>query len=199
MNQPDKRNIYLYSSIIVVLIFLTYSNALQNGFVYDDNFQILGNKWLKSFKYIPEIFTSKVWAFKNDHASNYYRPMMHLLYMLEYYIFGLKAWGFHLTNILLHACVSILVFLTSIKLISELKPDIPVNKAGFFSFIGASLFATHPIHTEAVTWVASLPELSFTFFTFFRSFFISAATERITWFGSRFSRSYWPHFQKRPP
>jgi hypothetical protein len=27
------------------------------------------------------------------------------------------------------------------------------------------LFATHPVHTEAITWVAGMPELSFTFFS----------------------------------
>jgi tetratricopeptide (TPR) repeat protein len=33
-----------------------------------------------------------------------------------------------------------------------------------FPFIAGLLFAVHPIHTEAVAWVAGLPDLSFTFF-----------------------------------
>jgi tetratricopeptide (TPR) repeat protein len=32
------------------------------------------------------------------------------------------------------------------------------------SFLGALLFAAHPIHTEAVAWVASFPEVSFALF-----------------------------------
>ena len=163
-----------YTAIAILLIISigVYLNALPNKFVYDDEFQVLGNLWLRDVKYIPEIFLTNVWAFAGEERlSNYYRPLMHMIYMIDYHIFGLKPWGFHLTNIIFHAGVTLLVFLISSILINQ--PQSPNPKSQILNpksqilspaFIAALLFAAHPIHTEAVTWVAGIPELSFTLF-----------------------------------
>jgi tetratricopeptide (TPR) repeat protein len=141
---------------------------------------------------LNEIFSQSVWGFSTDveeqGTANYYRPFMHLVYMANYYMFGMKPWGFHLVNILFHAGVSVLVFLVVLRLLAEstatgkkgvstqpLQSSHDTGPASYYSlftihyspfaaFLAALLFATHPIHTEAVTWVASLPELAFTFF-----------------------------------
>ncbi|HYA26680.1 MAG TPA: tetratricopeptide repeat protein [Thermodesulfovibrionales bacterium] len=84
--------------------------------------------------------------------------------MLSYYLFGLKPWGFHLVNIIFHSGSSVLVFLIISRLLGDAKP---FNLSTYLSpaFLAALLFASHPIHTEAVTWIAGLPEVSFTFFS----------------------------------
>lgn len=158
----SKKSAFLIT-IIILASFAVYFNSLSNGFVYDDTDQILENNWIKDVHFIPAIFTSSVWGFQSAHkVSNYYRPMMQLIYMLNYHIFGLTPWGFHLVNILFHAGVSVLVFIIARRLLarsqrSEATPALP-------AFAAALLFATHPIHTEAVAWVAGLPDLSYTFF-----------------------------------
>ena len=49
-------------------------------------------------KHTHDIFKS-VWSFQQEiNPSNYYRPLMHIVYMVNYYLFGLKPWGFHLVN-----------------------------------------------------------------------------------------------------
>lgn len=172
--------------IILTSCLAVYFNALFNGLVYDDIFQVSGNPWIRDIRHIPEIFSTSVLAFRGS-GTNFYRPMMHVFYMLDYYIFGLSAWGFHLTNILFHAGVSILVFLTTSALLEQSNsnphPPIPSPsrggiKEGLLSppFIAALLFATHPIHTEAVTWIAGIPELSFTFF-YLLSFYLYVRSE----------------------
>jgi hypothetical protein len=93
-------------TIILLSCFVSYFNALFNGFVYDDLFQVVENHWIKDTRYLPDIFTQGVWGFAAGKTSNYYRPVMHLIYMLTYHIFGLHAWGFHFVNILFHAGVS---------------------------------------------------------------------------------------------
>jgi hypothetical protein len=114
-----------------------------------------------------------VWAFQAAPVvSNYYRPIMNVVYMANYHLFGLKPWGFHLVNVLFHAGVSVLVFFVTARLGAGSFPDPsppPVARGGMggllsLPFIAALLFAVHPIHTEAVAWVAGLPDLSFTFF-----------------------------------
>jgi protein O-mannosyl-transferase len=153
--------------IILLFSFLVYFNALSGDFVYDDMLQIVDNPWIKDLRNIPTIFSKGVWSFWSFQAepvfSNYYRPLMQIIYMLDYYIFGLKPWGFHLVNILFHCGVSVLVFLIVRKFLTEQEGT---ASSAYLSppFIAAMLFASHPIHTEAVTWIAGLPEVSFTFF-----------------------------------
>src|SRR4030067_2300361 len=111
-----------YTAIVILVIASigVYLNTLPNEFVYDDEGQVLKNLWIRDAKYIPEIFLSNVWAFVGEeHLSNYYRPLMHMIYMIDYHIFGLKPWGFHLTNILLHGGVSVLLFLLLSVLINQ--------------------------------------------------------------------------------
>jgi tetratricopeptide (TPR) repeat protein len=152
---------------IVAVCFIVYSNALFNGFVYDDMYQVVENRWLRDMSHLPDVFSSGVWGFSGGEQSNYYRPLMHLSYMLTYALFGLRPWAFHLLNILVHAGVSVLVFLVAVKLCEAARSAPPFR----VPFLAALLFATHPIHTEAVTWVAGFPEVSFSFL-FLLSFYL---------------------------
>ena len=95
---------------------------------------------------------------------------MHFVYMLNYHLFGLNPWGFHLVNILFHCGVSILVFLVIRSLLPEHRNLV---SPAYLSppFIAAILFATHPIHTEAVTWIAGLPDVAFPF-SYLLSFYL---------------------------
>ena len=154
------------ASIIVVVCLAVYFNALFNGFVYDDIPQVVENPWITDIRHVPDMFSNPVWGFQKEFSANYYRPFMHCIFMLSYYIFGLAPWGFHLVNILFHAGVSVLVFVIASRLLDREGGGTPPLHASFLSpgFIAALLFAVHPIHTEAVTWISGLPEVSFTFF-----------------------------------
>jgi protein O-mannosyl-transferase len=171
--RPLFRRAALLPVLLIVLVsFTVYCGALLNGFVYDDDAQVIENFWIRDIGFLPKLFLTDVWKFYGEGASNYYRPVMHIIYMINYHIFGLAAWGFHLVNILFHAGVSVLVFFAASRLLgqSSANPPIPPLAKGeggrVFSppFMAALLFAVHPVNTEAVTWVAGLPELSFTFF-----------------------------------
>lgn len=166
-------------AFIVIASFAVYSNALFNGFVFDDLPQVLENRWIKDIRFIPDMFLHNVWSFGGG-ESNYYRPMMHLFYMLSYHLFGLRSWGFHLVNICLHAGVSVLVFCVVAKLIKE--PE----RLSFSSYISvplitALLFALHPIHTEVVTPVMGITDLSFTFFYLLSFYLYIRSQEGAPW------------------
>jgi tetratricopeptide (TPR) repeat protein len=96
---------------------------------------------------------------------NYYRPVIALSYMLDTYFWSevpdwdtfrqkksrselrwktLNPVGFHLTNVLVHALNSLLVFL----LVRSL------SRRYWVALAAGVLFAIHPIHTESVTWIA---------------------------------------------
>ena len=99
---------YLIAALILCAA-LPYVNTLLNGFVYDDNRQVLDNPYLKSFHFLPQIFGKTVWSFVGmQGVSNYYRPMMTLGYAVCYHLFGPLAYGFHLVNVCLHVGVVLL-------------------------------------------------------------------------------------------
>jgi len=153
----------------MIVSFAVYFTALFNGFVYDDGEVVVENAWIKDARHIPDIFLANEWGFTKDSAvSSYYRPMMHLILMGTYAVFGLHAWGFHLVNILFHVGTSVLVFLVALRLFSSAAPSSssPSSASLLLSppFIAAILFATHPIHVEPVAWISSLMDLSYSFF-----------------------------------
>ena len=159
--RPAWKDLLFPLSLIIAISLAVYANALGNGFVYDDRTQILSNPWIKDARFLPNIFLSDEWGFRSGNVSNYYRPIMHVVYMLDYYLFGLRPWGYHLINIFFHTGSSVLVFLIARILFKEYK-----STSKFLSapLVAAVLFAVHPIHTEAVVWVAGITDLSYSFF-----------------------------------
>jgi tetratricopeptide (TPR) repeat protein len=128
--------------------------------------------------------------------------MLNLLYMFTYNLFGPEAWGFHLVNVLFHAANSVLVFLVAERLLNQSEEgagtpprhdlistlrDVPsgfrdslftIHYSRLFPFVAALLFATHPVHTEAVTWIAGVSDLSLAFF-YLLSFYLYVRSDDV--------------------
>ncbi len=79
----------------------------------------------------------------------YYRPLTALSYWLDGLLWQGNPGGFHLTNLLLHTLVSVLV----LQVARHLLP------AGPAPLLASLLFAVHPIHVEAVAWVQGRVDL----------------------------------------
>jgi tetratricopeptide (TPR) repeat protein len=153
-SRPERARALLITALVAFAT-LPYLNILVNGFVYDDDTQLLQNPYVQSFRYLKEIFTSNVWSFKGTYAlTNYYRPMMTLGYLVCYKLFGMRAYGFHLVSLLLHVLVVCLVFMLTERLTGD----------RVWAFVAGALFALHPIHTESVDWIAAVTDLDLTFF-----------------------------------
>ncbi len=165
--------------IIAIIAVGIYANTLSNGFVYDDNALVLENRWITSLKYIPEIFFSSSWGFEEGYGTTYsYRPMMHISYMAEYWLFGTDPRGWHLVNIILHALNSIMVFLIASLLLRNSDIfKIDDKESDYPALIAALLFATHPVNTESVNWIAAQLELSYTLF-YLLSFYLYIVSYR---------------------
>lgn len=151
---PDSRREAVIFSFLFLLSFLPYANTLLASFVYDDNFQIIQNPYVHSFRYLREIFTTTVWSFQGAAGvTNYFRPMMTLGYLLTYQIAGLVPFSFHLVNLVLNCIAVWLVFLLLRRFSGERV-----------ALVAAGLFALHPIHTESVAWIAGVTDLQLTVF-----------------------------------
>jgi len=167
---PFGKKTWLAIATVAAVSFAVYFNTLYNGFVYDDNSQVLRNPWIRDVKHLPEMFYGSVWAFQATAlTSNYYRPIMHAINLVSFHLFGLAPWGFHLVNVLFHVGNTVLVYLLTARLFGGSEEDPEKHDGGRMwvsspPFLAALLFAAHPIHTEAVAWVGAVTDLSFTFF-----------------------------------
>jgi tetratricopeptide (TPR) repeat protein len=144
------------TGFLVLFSLLPYVNTLWNGFVYDDDIQVLKNPYIRDFSHLKAIFVTTVWSYAGgvQGSTNYYRPVMDLTYLFCHKIFGYQPWGFHLTSLIFHAAVVCLLFIVTRRIFQST----PV------AFGSAALFALHPIHTEAVDWIAAVTDLELAFF-----------------------------------
>lgn len=135
---------------IAILSIALYTNTLKNGFVLDDEDVIINSPLIKDFNNVIELFGSDYFNLSGEMS---YRPVVTLSYFIDYKLSGLKPWGYHLTNVLLHATNSVLLYLflsfivrssaakTRKQLLQPIR-DIPL--------LISLLFVAHPILTEAV-------------------------------------------------
>lgn len=148
--------------LIGLVAFFTYSRGLFNGFVFDDFTQVLGNHWITSPRYLPEIFGSDIGGFAGE-KFHYYRPLVMVCHMACYLVFGPQAWGFHLVSIMLHALNSVLLYAVISRLLRDGESGTPDNPP-YLAPGAALLFAVHPIHAEPVLYVSAVGDLLCTLF-----------------------------------
>lgn len=152
--------LYLYLFLAVLVIGM-YINCAGNDFVFDDESVVVGNQSIQSLENIPHFFTAQEGFHKV--IGKYYRPLVLVTYTLDYTFWGLKPVGFHLTNIVFHLIATLLLF----RILLYLSEQYENGKMG--AFLGAVIFAVHPVHTEAVSWISGRTDLLATML-FFASF-----------------------------
>jgi tetratricopeptide (TPR) repeat protein len=153
-NRRIAKHRLIAGAILAAVTFVVFSGSLANGFVYDDNPQILQNAFVLNSHLWKDIFTGSVWSFQGG-RTNFYRPLQFACYWVLYRIGGPNPAVFHLLNLLLYAASAWIVYL----LARQLFNNDPV------ALSGALLWALHPVHVEAVAWTSALPDVGFTFFT----------------------------------
>jgi protein O-mannosyl-transferase len=131
----------------VVVVGLAYGRALAGPFVYDDLDQVVNNPNLGSWAAFVARFLERPVALTNDllgHGGATYRPVFWFSLFLDHRIWGLRAEGYHLTNLIVHAINGNLAFL----LLRRLR--VPVMLAGSVCLLWLLL----PINAEVVAWVS---------------------------------------------
>jgi tetratricopeptide (TPR) repeat protein len=109
-----------------------------------------------------------VWAFGHSFDANWL-PLTLWSFMLDHQLYGLKPWGYHLTNVLLHAVNTVLVFLvlrrmTGLRSEKSIGAAAPQAGATWRSLMVAVLFGLHPLRVESVAWISERKDvLSVTF------------------------------------
>jgi len=132
-------------ALLLTAAVAVYANTLVNGFAQDDDIYILENHAVTAHA-LRELFLP-------NYFSHIFRPLTFASFSLNWLVTGGHPFGFHVVNLLLHAAVTLLVYLLLRRLL-ESRSD-----SGLLAFVSALLFALHPIHTEAVAAVVGRAEL----------------------------------------
>ena len=170
-NEMNLQNPFWNRSQILLLCFLVvatvilYINSLNNIFTNWDDAMIYGNIQIRSLSWenIGSIFTLR--------KGITYQPIRVLSYAIDYHFWKLNPLGYHITNILFYILTCIMVYFTLLHLSTHLREKASPDSHGRVAFWGAILFAAHPVHVEAVTWLAARKEVLQGFF-FFLGFYL---------------------------
>ena len=131
--------------VLAAATIVAYSGALEGEFVYDDPILIADNPLVTgSDADLGAIFQSEFFG-GGGGASGFYRPLMVLVYRIEFSLFGLDPFWFHLVNVVTHAAAAIVLLLLMRALGS---PPLIALAGGLF-------FALHPVNVESVAWIAA--------------------------------------------
>ncbi|XP_041694078.1 protein O-mannosyl-transferase TMTC2 [Coregonus clupeaformis] len=132
---------FVCSAVALVL----YVNTLGADFCYDDSRAIKTNQDLLPETPWINIFYDDFWGTLLTHSGSHksYRPLCTLSFRLNHALGGLEPWGYHLVNVGLHGAVTALFTWLARLLLG----------GGLWSLLAGLLFASHPIHTEAVAGV----------------------------------------------
>ncbi|TMI78156.1 MAG: hypothetical protein E6H10_17665 [Bacteroidetes bacterium] len=143
-----KLNAGLFLLFVVATLLLYAVDLHLDFFKVDDQQYVVQNPWIKSVtaENINHILTTPY--FVN------YSPLHLFSYMLDYAINGLDPYTFHLSSNIWAGLVAGFVFLTALAL---------TNKH-IMAISAATLFVLHPVHVEAITWIASRKDLVATAF-----------------------------------
>ncbi len=132
--------------LIILAAVAVYGNTLHHCFLYDDHQTIVENELIKSRKNLPLMVRDDYYRLSGEQS---YRPFVTLTYFLDYSIWKLNPFGYHLTNVLLHLINGVLLYFLLRLLL----------KKNLFALIFSVFFLVHPLVTEAVNCVSFREDL----------------------------------------
>jgi Tfp pilus assembly protein PilF len=140
MGDPDRPAAWIVCGLLLLAVAVVFGPAIGYGLVnYDDTEYVCDNPHLAGGLSVNGV----VWAFTSTRCANWH-PLTWLSYLADFQLYGPAPWGYHLTNVLLHAAAAIVLFLVLRRMTGDLWPS---------AFV-AAVFAIHPLRAESVVWVA---------------------------------------------
>jgi len=153
MSRGNSHVVFVAAAAALICL-LVYLKALSCGFVnWEDQDYVLNNMAIRNLD-----SGMVAWAFTSTPVASFWLPLTYISFALDFHFWGLDPFGYHLTNIILHAANCGLVVLVADQLFrgsntmdwSEQAPSwlYPVTL-----LLAALLFGLHPLRVESVAWV----------------------------------------------
>ena len=132
---PDPWLAAMPGLLLLLLVIVAYLPALRGQFIWDDNFHVTECLPLRSLAGL-----GRIWF--EPGATQQFYPLTWTSFWIDYHLWGLHPFMYHAENILLHGINAILVW----RILRRL------NVPG--AWLGAALFALHPVGVESVAWIS---------------------------------------------
>jgi hypothetical protein len=132
----------------LALLLALYAPALGGAFLSDDWGFVVNNPWVRDPTPAHLLAILHPWSKATEYAANW-APVHLLTHVLQWRVFGEDVRGYHVTNVVLHALVS--VQLVSLYRRSDLAP--------LAALLGGAAFLLHPANVEVVAWISEVKTL----------------------------------------
>ena len=153
---------WLQCAALLVTGLLVRTWSLKGQRIWDDQYLALQNPFIKSPLLILESFRHYLFL---ESFSTHYRPIQTLSYLFDYCFWSTNAYGFHLTNLLLHATSGTLLYLLVRKLLASLwfrnvpltvrdRAQKRLRGISLAAFLVALVWSVHPVHSAAVDYIS---------------------------------------------
>ncbi len=144
MNRSD-RSLKGLGALILLLAAL-YLPTVFHGFHFDDFHMVQNNQLIKRWgSWVETLTTPSITSVPV--AQGMYRPVLMASFALNYSTGGLNPAGYHVVNVWLHLLTTCFVAALALRLWPGVSPG--------WVLLSASLWAVHPLHTQAVAYVSS--------------------------------------------
>lgn len=138
--------------LLLLVAFLIHTPALPGQLIWDDDYLAHDNPFIRSPLFVLEAFRHYLFL---DSFSAHYRPVQNLSFIVDYFFWNDDTYGFHLTNIGLHAASGVLLYFLLRRLLPVLFAGRLTDKVTCgAAFLVALLWTVHPVHSAAVDYIS---------------------------------------------
>lgn len=130
-----QRDDWFWALLLILAIFAVYSPVWSAGFIWDDDDHVTRNPTIIGPLGLKEIWTTS--------AARYY-PLVLTTFWFEHALWGLNPLGYHLVNVATHALSAVVLWRVLRRL------------AAPGAWLGAAIWALHPVSVETVAWISEL-------------------------------------------
>jgi tetratricopeptide (TPR) repeat protein len=155
MNKNAFQKPIVHILLIIILSLLAYANSFNGEFHYDDKRRIIRNPLVKDLGYFVQPSRAEEIIGSEEYGSLKRRFAGYLSFALNYRMHGLDVTGYHIVNVIIHIINGILVY--ALIVLSFRTPFLNrsslQSKSRILALFGSLLFVSHPIQTQAVTYI----------------------------------------------
>ncbi|HRY29418.1 MAG TPA: tetratricopeptide repeat protein [Elusimicrobiota bacterium] len=149
-------------TVVAFVTAVVFFPVLKNGFVnWDDAANFLQNLSYRGLGW-PQLR----WMWTTFHMGHYI-PLSWMTLGLDYLLWGMNPFGYHLTNLLLHAANATVFYFLATRLLRLGFRGDSSEGAGDISWaavFAALLFSVHPLRVESVAWITERRDVLSGFF-----------------------------------
>jgi tetratricopeptide (TPR) repeat protein len=133
----------ILAGVLILLVGIAYGSVWHFGFIWDDESHLTQNACI-----VGPLGFRDIWIT----ARAVYYPLVLTSFWIQHAIWGLNPSPYHVVNVAMHTMCALLLW----RVLHQLK----IKGA----WLGAAIWALHPVQTESVAWITELKNTQSCFF-----------------------------------